>query len=363
MQRRKHAASCAAGKGRGREWRDGGREGLAVLLTSGAARLASCVALLAACAALLAPVAASAQAGHYPDKPIRLYVGFAAGGGADTFMRLIAKNLTVALDNPVLVVNQPGANANIAADKVAHAAPDGYTLMMASVPNAVNATLYDHLEYDPARDFAPVIGLGAVQLVLTVAATSPYHSVGELIAGARAHPDTLSFSSGGVGSLEHLSGLAFAQAAGIRATHVPYKGSGASLTDLISGRISFAFNSMPSVLPQIASGKLRALAVADTQRSRWLPDTPSMPEAGLKNFAPERNWYGVVVPAGTPQPIITRLNGEMNKILDLPDVKALMDKMGAMPIGGTPVQFGKMETDETAKYARLIKAFDLHPSE
>jgi tripartite-type tricarboxylate transporter receptor subunit TctC len=319
--------------------------------------------LFLASAAMSASLPARAQSGDYPNKPIRLLVGFAAGGGADSFMRLMAKNLTQALDNSVVVMNYPGANGNIATTKVAHSAPDGYTLLHASVPSAVNATLYDHLDYNPSKDFSPVVALASVQMVLTVPASSPYHTLQELIAGAKANPGKLNFSSGGVGSLEHLSGLALAQAANIQITHVPYKGSGASLTDLLAGRISFAFNSMPSVLPNIKMGNLRALAVADVKRSKWLPDTPSMVEAGLSNFAPQSNWFGVVVPAGTPKPIITRLNTEMNRILGLPEVQDVMDKMGATPMGGTPEAFGKWEADETAKYALLIKAFDLRPTE
>jgi tripartite-type tricarboxylate transporter receptor subunit TctC len=307
----------------------------------------------------LATAGRAFAADAYPSKTLYFLVGFAAGGGADTVVRVIAKNLSIALKQPVVVENLPGANANIAANRTARAAPDGYTIMMSSVPNAVNATLYRHLTYDPVKDFVPVIGLASVPMVLTVAASSPIKSVHDLVELARQKPGQLTFSSGGVGSLEHLSGLSLEQAAGIKLTHIPYKGSGESIIELISGRISLAFNSMPSVLPHIKSGKLRAIAIGDTERTPWLPDTPTMAEAGVPGYSRNRNWFGVVVPAGTPRSVVTKLNIEIGKILALSDVKALLHSLGDTPMGGSPEQFGQLQATDIAKYAKLIKTFDL----
>jgi tripartite-type tricarboxylate transporter receptor subunit TctC len=306
------------------------------------------------------PGQAVADDDPYPSKTIYFIVGFAAGGGADTVVRVIAKNLTIALKQPVVVENIPGANANIAANKTAHSKPDGYTIMMSSVPNAVNATLYRHLSYDPVKDFTPVIGLASVPMILTVATSSPITSVQDLIALAKQKPGQLTFSSGGVGSLEHLSGLSLEQAAGIKLTHIPYKGSGESIIELISGRISLAFNSMPSVLPHINSGKLRAVAIGDTERTPFLPNTPTMAEAGLPSYSRNRNWFGVVAPAGTPKDVVLKLNTEMSKILQLVDVKTLLHGLGDTPMGGSPEQFGQLQSADIAKYATLIKTFDLH---
>jgi tripartite-type tricarboxylate transporter receptor subunit TctC len=302
---------------------------------------------------------AIAQDDAYPSKTIYFIVGFAAGGGADTVVRVIAKNLTIALKQPVVVENLPGANANIAADRAARSKPDGYTIMMSSVPNAVNATLYRHLTYDPIKAFVPVIGLASVPMVLTVAASSPIKSVQNLISLAKKKPGQLSFSSGGVGSLEHLCSLSLEQAAGIKLIHIPFKGSAESITELMSGRISLAFNSMPSVLPYITSGKLRALAVGDTQRTPWLPDTPTMAQAGLPTYLRNRNWFGVVAPAGTPKSVVTKLNREMGMILQLADVRTLLHSLGDTPMGGSPEQFGQLQATDIAKYATLIKTFDL----
>jgi tripartite-type tricarboxylate transporter receptor subunit TctC len=303
---------------------------------------------------------ASAEEDPYPSKTIYFIVGFAAGGGADTVVRVIAKNLTVALKQPVVVENIPGANANIAANKTAHSKPDGYTIMMSSVPNAVNATLYRHLTYDPVKDFTPVIGLASVPMILTVPQSSSIKSVHDLIEQAKEKPGQLTFSSAGAGSLEQLSSLSLEQAAGIKLLHIPYKGSGESIIELISGRISLAFNSMPSVLPHIKSGKLRALAIGDTERTPFLPDTPTMAEAGLPTYSRNRNWFGVVTPAGTPKNVVVKLNAEMDKILQLADVKTLLHGLGYTPMGGSPRQFDQIQTTDTAKYASLIRTFDLH---
>jgi len=315
--------------------------------------------MTAAVCILSIPFTISAQS-VYPSKPIHLYTGFAVGGGTDILARAIAAKLGPAMNNiSVVVESYPGANGNIAAQMVARAPGDGYTLMMTTAPHAVNASIFRKLSYDPIKDFTPVIAIASVPMILVVSSSSPAKSVAELITMAKLKPGQISFSSGGEGSIEHLSGLLLEQATGAKLLHVPYKGSGSSLTDLVGGRIDMAFNTAPSVMPLIKSGVLRALAVSDRERASILPEIPTMKEAGVANFI-STTWYGVLAPAGLSKETITRLNAEIEKSLREKDLQELFSRLGAKSTGGTPEQFGAFLASEIEKYAKIVKDFNLY---
>jgi tripartite-type tricarboxylate transporter receptor subunit TctC len=312
----------------------------------------------AAIAVVSFALAASAPAQTYPVKPIRFLVGFAAGGGTDIMARAVAQKLTEALGQQVVVENRAGANGNIAGEAVARAPADGYTILMISVSHSVNVSLYRKLSYDPLKDFAAIIAVGAVPLVLNVHPSLPVKSVKELMALAKSRPGELTFSSGGSGSPEHVSGELFKQLTGIRITHIPYKGAGASLVDLIAGQISMGFNTMPSVINYIKGGRLRPLANTDRKRSVVLPAVPTMIEAGVPGFE-VTSWYGVIAPAGTPKDIVARLNAEIAKILDMQDIKERLASLGAQPMGGSPEQFDAHIRAEAVKFTQVVKAANL----
>jgi tripartite-type tricarboxylate transporter receptor subunit TctC len=321
------------------------------------------IAATAAAAALGLGLTVSSTAwaqGSYPSKAIHFYTGFAVGGGTDILARALAAKLGPAMNNvPVVVESYPGANGNIAAEMVSRAPGDGYTLMMTTAPHAVNASIFRKLRYDPVKDFTPVISIASVPMLLVVSASSPVRSVADLIALAKSKPGQVTFSSGGEGSIEHLSGLQLEQATGTKLLHVPYKGSGSSLTDLIAGRIDMAFNTAPSVMPLIKSGTLRAIAISDRERAAILPDVPTMSEAGVPGFV-STTWYGVLAPAGVPKEALARLNAELGKILLQQDMKDLFGRLGAKSTGGTPEQFGAFLASEINKYAKIVKDFDLY---
>ncbi len=304
----------------------------------------------------LGPLTAHAQ--NYPSQPIHLIVASTPGGGTDVLARAIAQKLTPVLGASVVAENYPGANGNIGAQRAARSPANGYTIMMVSAPHAVNTSIYRNLAYDPIKDFSPIVSVASVPMVLTVPASSPIKSVADLIAQAKAQPGQLTYSSGGIGSQEHISGLMLGQIAGVQLEHIPYKGSGQSVTDLLAGRISLAFNTMPSVLQHIKSGALRPLAVGSAKRSPMLPDVPTMKEAGVAGFESEQ-WYGLVAPTGTSKEIIARLNNETDKILQTEEIRQLFLQMGALPTGGSPAQFGAFFNSEVAKYAKLAKALNL----
>ena len=312
----------------------------------------------AAVAVLGCALCASAPAQTYPAKPVRFLVGFAAGGGTDIMARAVAQKLSDAFGQQVVVENRPGANGNIAGEAVARAPADGYTILMISVSHSVNVSLYRKMSYDPLKDFSAIIAVGSVPLVLNVHPSLPVKSVRELIALAKSRPGELTFSSGGSGSPEHVSGELFKQLAGIAITHIPYKGAGASLVDLIAGQISMGFNTMPSVINYIKGGRLRPLANTDRKRSAVLPAVPTMVEAGVPKFE-VTSWYGVIAPAGTPKEIVARLNAEIAKILDMPDIKERLASLGAQPMGGSPGQFDAHIRAEAVKFAQVVKAANL----
>jgi tripartite-type tricarboxylate transporter receptor subunit TctC len=303
-------------------------------------------------------VAAAASAQGYPDRPIRFLVGFAAGGGGDITARIVAQKLSEALGQQVIVENRPGASGNIAGEAAARAPANGYTLLFAAPPHALNGSLYRKMTYDPIKDFTGVIGFASLPLILNIHPSLPAKSVKDLVALAKSRPGELTFSSGGSGTFEHLSGELLKQVAEIDITHVPYKGSGASVTDLVSGQISMGFNSLPSVISYIKGQRLRPLANTDAKRSPVLPDVPTMAEAGFPDFEIV-TWYGMVAPAGTPREVITRLNTEIARILELPDTKERLASLGAQPMGGSAEQFDAYIKSESVKFGKIVRALNL----
>ncbi|OZI61943.1 Bug family tripartite tricarboxylate transporter substrate binding protein [Bordetella genomosp. 11] len=297
----------------------------------------------------------SAAASAYPDRPIRIVLGFPAGGGADVVLRTVTPGLAEELGQPVFVDNRPGAGGNLGMDAVAKAAPDGYTLLMAAPGLATNASLYENLPFDPAKDFTAVGMVSSVPNVLVVNPSLPVHSVADLIAYAKSHPGELNYASSGIGTSLHLAGALFERDAGVKMTHVPYRGGPAAINDLIGGQVQLMFSVLPLATPQIKAGKLRALAVTGQTRSAALPDVPTMIEAGLKGYT-ATTWNGLVAPAGTPAPIVDKINAALQKVLDRPDVQKTFAGMGQDVVKDTPEQFAAMLKAETEKWQQVIKA-------
>ena len=307
-------------------------------------------------AVLAASVWCGVGAQQYPTKPVRIVVGFAPGGGTDLVARIIGAKLTELHGQGFIVDNRAGATGTIGADLMAKSAPDGYTIMMGHVnSHGIAPNLFKKLPYDAQRDFAMVAYVGYVPNVLVIHPSIPAKTVAELVVIAKAKPGALNYASSGVGSTQHLAGELFQLISGAKIVHVPYKGSGPAVVDLIAGHVSMNFDTMPPVLPHIRSGKLRALALTTPQRSPQLPQTPTMIEAGMKGFE-MTNWYGVMAPAKTPREIVTRLNAEINKIMAMPDAKAKLEEAGTQLNPMTPDQFATFLGNEIIKYAKLIKA-------
>jgi len=297
---------------------------------------------------------APAWAQPWPDKPISLIVPFPAGGTTDVLARALAERLTQALGQTVIVESKPGAGATLGADYVAHAKPDGYTLLMGAVHHTIASSVYKKLPYDLQKDFVPITTVALVPNVLVVNASSPAKSVAELVALAKSSKDQLAYGSNGNGTAQHLIGTQFENMTGIDLLHIPYKGSGPLTTDLLGGQVAMSFDTITPVLPHIKAGKLRPLAVTTAKRSSALPEVPTLAEAGLKAFD-IGTWFGVLAPAATPKDIVARLNGEMVKIIHSPEFKKRMDEIGAEPIGNTPEQMTHQIKDETDKFAKLVK--------
>ena len=313
------------------------------------------MAAVAIVAALAVAGGALAQAPSYPSKPIRLVVPFPPGGTTDILAREVAQKLTDAWGQSVVVDNRPGAGGNIGAELVAKAAPDGYTLLMGTVgTHAINSSLYAKLPYDHVKDFAPVILVADVPNVLVVNPALPVNSVAELIAYAKSNPGKLNFASSGNGTSIHLSGELLKTMAGVQMVHVPYKGSAPALTDLVGGQVQLMFDNLPSSLPQIKAGKLRAIAVTSATRAAALPDVPTVAEAGLPGFE-ATSWFGVLAPAGTPQAIVAKLNVEIARWLATPEAQERLRGQGANAAGGSPEDFAKHIAAETAKWAKVVK--------
>jgi tripartite-type tricarboxylate transporter receptor subunit TctC len=296
-----------------------------------------------------------APAQTYPDKPIRLVVPFPAGGTTDILARAVGQKLGEHLGQQVVVDNKPGAGGNIGSDIVAKSAPDGYTLVMGTVgTHAINASLYKKMPYDHIKDFVPVSLVALVPNILVVHPSVPANSVKELIAYAKANPGKLNFASSGNGTSIHLSGELFKTTAGVEMTHVPYKGSAPAVTDLLGGQVQLMFDNMPSALPHVKAGKLKALGVTTAKRFPAAPDIPTIAEAGVPGYEAS-SWFGVLAPAGTPKEIVNKLSSEIAKILQTPEIKERLLSQGAEPVGNTPDQFAAFIKAETAKWAKVVK--------
>jgi tripartite-type tricarboxylate transporter receptor subunit TctC len=307
---------------------------------------------LALASALSTPAVFAADA--YPSKPIRLVVGYAAGGPTDLTARLVATKLQAALGQPVLVENRVGAGSNIASDYVAASAPDGYTLLLAAAPITMNGFLYKNLKFDVQKSFEPIVNVMTAPSVLAVSTQLPAHNLAELVALAKKEPGKLSFGSTGAGGSQHLAGELLKQRAGIDILHVPYKGASAALTDLMGGQVDMVFMTSMSSIPHLKSGNPRPIAVASAKRLPQLPDLPTIAESGFPGFEAE-SWNGLFAPAGTPKDIVARLNAEVNKALAAPDVRDTLVSQGAVVVGGSSEDFRKYVGQEVARWGKLLK--------
>jgi len=306
---------------------------------------------LTGCFVLLFSCAAAAQ--DFPNRPLRLVVTVPPGGAADFIARLVGAKLSDSLGQAVVVENRGGAGGTIAADAVAKAAPDGYTLLQNSITtHGVGPHLYAKLPYDPVKDFAPVSGLALLPLIMAVNADLPSKSVSELITFSKTN--NLNFASSGSGGAPHMAAELFKSVTGAPITHVPYKGSGPAVADLIGGRVQIMFDAAPSLIAHIRSGKLRVLGAASAERNRLLPEVPTFGELGYPKVAVSL-WYGLLAPAGTPKPVIGRLNAEIAKALTSPDVREKLLAQGAEPMPTTPEGFGSFMREEMAKWAPVVK--------
>ncbi len=302
------------------------------------------------------PTTAHAQASGYPNKPIRLIVPYAPGGATDIIGRTAAAELSKLLGQPIAVENRAGAGGNVGSELVARAAPDGYTMVVSpSSLHGITPFLYSKLTYDPNKDLTPIIVLASLANVLVVHPSVKANSVAELIALAKAQPGKLSYASSGSGSTIHLSGEMFKQMTGVDMVHVPYKGSGPAVTDLIGGQVQLMFDNIPSALPHIKAGKLRALATTGAKRWPSLPDLPTMMESGLPNYEASA-WFGLAFPAGTPKEIIARVNAEAQKATKSPEFAKRIEELGYLVVGGTPEQMARMIQDEVRRWGPVVKA-------
>ncbi len=304
--------------------------------------------------------AVTALAQTYPNRPIRMLVGYPPGGSVDASARILAERLGPLLGQTVLVENRAGATGNIAAEALTKAAPDGYTIYMGTTINAVSVSLFKNLPYDPVRDFAPVSKVVVSPSILVVHPSVPANNVRELVAYARANPGKLAYASTGAGSSPHLCAELFSSLAGIRMLHVPYKGGAPAMTDLLGGQVALSFSNPTSITPHMASGRIRALAVTTAKRYANLPALPTMIEEGYPDFDLSA-WYGVIAPAGTPTEIINRLNIEIGKILRMADVQALLAAQGLEAQPSTPAELARELKDEIVKFAKLLNDAGVKP--
>jgi tripartite-type tricarboxylate transporter receptor subunit TctC len=308
---------------------------------------------LAAGAAALPAASRFAWTQTYPTRPVRLIVTSAAGGSPDIIARLMGQWLSERLGQPVVVDNRPGAGGNIGTEIGVRAPPDGYTLLMALSLNAINAAVYEKLPFNFIRDTAPVASIASIPLIMEVNPSVPVKTVPEFVAYAKANPGKINIGSGGNGSPAHVAAELFKMMAGVDMVHVPYRGEGLALPDLISGQLQAMFGVMPASLGYIKSGKLRALAVTTAKRHELLPDIPTVGEV-LPGYE-ARGWYGIVVPRATPVKIVEKLNQEINAALADPTMKTRLTDLGCAVFAGSPADFGKFITDETEKWAKVVK--------
>ena len=304
---------------------------------------------------LLALAWAHVATAAYPDRPFKLIVPFAPGGGNDTVARLVSERLGSELGQPVIVDNRPGAGGVIGAEAAARAPADGYTLFLGGVgSHAINPNLHKDLSYDPIKDFAPITLVASAPLILVVHPSVPANSVKELVALAKAQPGKLNYASNGNGSSSHLAAVMFASLTGVDMVHVPYKGLSPALTDLLSGQVQLMFSSVVAIVPQVKAGKLRALAVSSKERLSLMPELPTIAESGVTGYE-SSSWYGILAPAGTPKDVVARLNAALVKVIAQPDVREALAKEGAVPVGNSPEAFGAFIQAEKQRLGNVIR--------
>ena len=302
---------------------------------------------------LVAPTLARG-ADDFPSRPIRIVVAYAPGGGNDLFARLLGKRLTETLGKTVLVDNRPGANGIIGTKLVAAATPDGYTVILADMAHATNPFVYSSAQYDPIKDFAPITTLGSAPIILIVHPSVPMQSLADFISAAKNQPGKIVMGSGGTGSTSHIAGEFFQQRTGARFTHVPYKGTGPALADLVGGQIQCIFSPVAAAIPLVTAGRVRALAISSAKRAGVLPDVPTFEESGVADFR-VGGWYGILAPAGTPRPVVMRLNKEIIAAVQAPEVRSRFDDALVTPGTGTPEDFTAFLKAEAARWSQLIK--------
>jgi tripartite-type tricarboxylate transporter receptor subunit TctC len=308
---------------------------------------------LAAAATIVPTVARTARAQTYPARPVRIIIGYTPGGSADITARLLAQWLTERLGQSFVVESRPGGGTNIATEAAVRAPADGYTLLLVAPANAINATLYEKLNYDFLRDIAPVAGLIRFPNIMEVNPSVPVKTVPEFIAYAKANPGKINYASSGNGSTIHMSAELFKMMAGVDMVHVPYRGGAPALTDMLGGQVQVMFDNLPTSIEHVMSGRLRPLGITSATRAALLPDVPTVADAvpGYESSA----WYGVGAPKSTPVEIIDRLNNEINAILAEPKVKTRVAEMGATEVAGSPADFGKLIAEETEKWGKVVK--------
>lgn len=306
-------------------------------------------------AALLPGWAAAQGQASWPQRPIKIVVGFAAGGATDVIARLIAPKLSEQLGQPVVVDNRAGANGNVGAEIVARSPADGYTLYVYTIGNTINASLYAKLGYDPVKDFEPVGLVAKVTNVLVVNPKLPIKNLADYMRYAKESKDGITFASSGSGSTIHLSGEMFKMRSGLNMLHVPYRGSAPAVTDLLGGQVDSMFDNIPSALPHVRAGKLRAIAVTSAKRSALLPDVPTLVELGYKDFDVQ-GWFALAAPKGTPRAIVEQLNGALSKLLASADMRQRLEENGATPEPSTPQQMHDLTLSEIKRWREVVKA-------
>ena len=294
----------------------------------------------------------------WPSRPVRFILPFPPGGGTDILGRLIAERLSAGLGQPVVTENRGGAGGNVGAEAAARSSPDGYTIVLVAPSLAISPTLYSKINYDPVKDFAPVSLVATVPNVMITQASLPVQNLQEFIAFAKGKPGALNFGSGGAGTSNHLAGELFNIVTGAKLVHIPYKGVNLAMQDVLSGQIHLVVIGIPAAAPHIKAGRLRALAVVTPQRTAALPEVPTTDEAGLKDFE-VTTWYGVLAPAGTPRPVIARLNSELVKIIHAPEVKERLAASGTEPRTSTPEEFAAYLKQEIAKWGDVVRKANL----
>ncbi len=314
--------------------------------------------LLVLLATLFCAYAISANAqtsSNWPDKPIKIIVGYSAGGATDVLARLIAVKMSSTLGQSIVVENKPGANSNVGAELVVRAPADGYTLYAYSIANTINMSLYPKLSYDAIKDFESIGMIAKIPNILVVNPNLPVKTVADYVRYAKESKDGITFASSGSGSSIHLSGEMFKMQAKIQMLHIPYKGSAPAVTDLLGGQVESMFDNAPSALPHIQAGKLRAIAVTSAQRSPSIPDVPTLAESGYPNFDVQ-SWFALVAPAGTPKIIVEKLNAALNKALLAPDVRQRLQELAATPEPGSPEKMRDFQISEVKRWREVVKA-------